>query len=294
MSKLKIEHGASKVRLVLLKTNIEDGISADIDLMCQWSENDRKYIINELLRFALTQDEDFLKYKAGLQRTHRGLPTPRSQHQNQTPIQPVMRDEGVLCMRVALHFQNLSRPLIEYRLLLSLGLSAACGIVLQSLYPVHDADPLLRLLALERPAIFHGLLWSYNLFLYSTPFLVFSILFSLAYIHFYDPKSDQVAGALPPYPDPLPARRPIYGAWRGPPAVEAEALSCSELALHLGARSVYGYLRGRGNRQWKDPGPDSSGPAPAFRISCQWTRNNDYRVWCWRSKATSAVRCERY
>lgn len=66
MSKLKIEHGASKVRLVLLKTNIEDGISADIDLMCQWSENDRKYIINELLRFALTQDEDFLKYKAGL------------------------------------------------------------------------------------------------------------------------------------------------------------------------------------------------------------------------------------
>ncbi len=66
MSKLKIEHGASKVCLVLLKTNIEDGISQDIDLMCQWSENDRKYIINELLRFALTQDEDFLKYKAGL------------------------------------------------------------------------------------------------------------------------------------------------------------------------------------------------------------------------------------
>jgi hypothetical protein len=66
MSKLKIEHGASKVHLVLLKTNIEDTISTDIDLMCQWSENDRKYIVNELLRFALTQDEDFLKYKAGL------------------------------------------------------------------------------------------------------------------------------------------------------------------------------------------------------------------------------------
>jgi hypothetical protein len=64
MSKLKIEHGASKVRLVLLKTNIEDSISNDIDLMCQWSDNERKYIINELLRFALTQEEDFLKYKA--------------------------------------------------------------------------------------------------------------------------------------------------------------------------------------------------------------------------------------
>ena len=64
MSKFKIEHGTSKVRLVLLKTNIEDSISNDIDLMCQWSDNERKYIINELLRFALTQEEDFLKYKA--------------------------------------------------------------------------------------------------------------------------------------------------------------------------------------------------------------------------------------
>ncbi len=66
MSKLKIEHGASKINLVLLKTNIEDGISSDIDLMAAWSDNERKYIVNELLRFALTQGEDFLKYKAGL------------------------------------------------------------------------------------------------------------------------------------------------------------------------------------------------------------------------------------
>jgi hypothetical protein len=66
MSKLKIEHGASKVNLVLLKTNIEDGISSDIDLMAAWSDNERKYIVNELLRFALTQNEDFMKYKAEL------------------------------------------------------------------------------------------------------------------------------------------------------------------------------------------------------------------------------------
>ncbi len=64
MSKLKIEHGASKINWVLLKTNIEESISHEIDLLCEWSENDRKYIVNELLRFALTQDEDFQKYKA--------------------------------------------------------------------------------------------------------------------------------------------------------------------------------------------------------------------------------------
>ncbi|HVJ06500.1 MAG TPA: hypothetical protein VM578_12570 [Candidatus Saccharimonadales bacterium] len=64
MSKLRIEHGASKITWVQLKTNIEESIATEIDLLCEWSENDRRYIINELLRFGLTQDEDFQKYKA--------------------------------------------------------------------------------------------------------------------------------------------------------------------------------------------------------------------------------------
>jgi hypothetical protein len=64
MSRLKIEHGASKVRWTLLKTNIEESLANDIDLMCQWSENDRKYVVNELLRFAIEQAEDFQRYKA--------------------------------------------------------------------------------------------------------------------------------------------------------------------------------------------------------------------------------------
>jgi hypothetical protein len=66
MSKLKIEHGASRVNLVLLKTNIEETIAQDIDLMATWSDNDRRYIVNELLRFALTHEEDFQKYKASV------------------------------------------------------------------------------------------------------------------------------------------------------------------------------------------------------------------------------------
>src|SRR4051794_32224056 len=64
MSKFKIEHGASKVSLVLLKTNIEDTVSNDIDLLATWSNNERRYIVNELLRFALAQEEDFQRYKA--------------------------------------------------------------------------------------------------------------------------------------------------------------------------------------------------------------------------------------
>lgn len=66
MSKFKIEHRASRINLVLLKANIEDTISQDLDLLATWSDNDRKYLVNELLRFALTQEEDFQRYKASL------------------------------------------------------------------------------------------------------------------------------------------------------------------------------------------------------------------------------------
>jgi hypothetical protein len=86
MSKFKIEHGASKVNLVLLKTNIEDTISQDIDLMSAWSNNDRKYIVNELLRFALAQDEEFLKYKAN--HTATSTRSANSAKPAPTPIKP--------------------------------------------------------------------------------------------------------------------------------------------------------------------------------------------------------------
>ena len=87
MSKFRIEHGASKINLVLLKTNIEDTISQDIDLLASWSSNDRKYIVNELLRFALTQEEDFLKYKANRNPTAAQITGgPKSAL---TPIKPV-------------------------------------------------------------------------------------------------------------------------------------------------------------------------------------------------------------
>ena len=66
-SQLQIEHGASKINWVILKTNIEESIATDIDRMCQWSNNDRKYVINALLRFALEQSEAFQEYKTQLE-----------------------------------------------------------------------------------------------------------------------------------------------------------------------------------------------------------------------------------
>jgi hypothetical protein len=105
-------------------------------------------------------------------------------------------------MRFRVYLQNIVRPLVEYRFLLSLGLSAACGIVLDSLFAINPANPFLRLIELKRPLIFQAMVWSYNAFLYSTPFIACSLLFSLLYVHLYRTELGLAAGALPPYTDP--------------------------------------------------------------------------------------------
>ena len=64
MSKLKIEKGASKVRRAPLKATIDGTVADDLEMMCEWSENDTSYIVNLLLGFAIAQSEDFQKYKA--------------------------------------------------------------------------------------------------------------------------------------------------------------------------------------------------------------------------------------
>ncbi len=64
MSKLKIEKGASKVRRAPLKATIDGAVADDLELMCEWSENESSYLVNLLLGFAIAQSEDFQKYKA--------------------------------------------------------------------------------------------------------------------------------------------------------------------------------------------------------------------------------------
>ncbi len=64
MSKLKIEKAASRVRRAPLKVTIDGSVSDDLELMCEWSENDSSYLVNLLLGFAIGQSEDFQRYKA--------------------------------------------------------------------------------------------------------------------------------------------------------------------------------------------------------------------------------------
>ena len=63
MSKFKIEKGVSRINRVKLQASIEEPVAAELALMCEWSNNDRNYVVNELLRFALSQDREFQAYR---------------------------------------------------------------------------------------------------------------------------------------------------------------------------------------------------------------------------------------
>jgi len=78
MSKLKIDHGVSRIRRAKLQASIDQSIAEDIESLAEWSNNEPQYIINQLLRFALAQEEEFQKYKAGLANTSRSSSTAKS------------------------------------------------------------------------------------------------------------------------------------------------------------------------------------------------------------------------
>ncbi|HEV2134282.1 MAG TPA: hypothetical protein VGR47_08460 [Terracidiphilus sp.] len=86
MGKLKIEKGASKVRREPLKVTIDGSVADDLKLMCDWSENDLSYVVNLLLDFAITQSEDFQKYK-----TERGAAPATARNEPRPGSDPVRR-----------------------------------------------------------------------------------------------------------------------------------------------------------------------------------------------------------
>jgi hypothetical protein len=66
MGKFKIEKGASRITRVKLQATIEESIAGDLSLMCEWSNNAKNYVVNELLRFAVAENSEFQAYKQSL------------------------------------------------------------------------------------------------------------------------------------------------------------------------------------------------------------------------------------
>ena len=102
--------------------------------------------------------------------------------------------------------QSLAHTLIAYRLALSLGVAAAASIVLHTIWPWPGTVPLLQCFAIERPYLYRVVAHGYDVFLFTTPFIVCSMFLSLVYVHVYRREIEATAGSLPPLPNPMSRR----------------------------------------------------------------------------------------
>lgn len=89
-----------------------------------------------------------------------------------------------------------SRGLVAYLL------ASATGLALYFKCPWPADDLMLRLIAMREPLIYEGLHGSYTLFLFTTPYIVYSFMLSGFYVFAWKPSKRIEAGELPPYPDP--------------------------------------------------------------------------------------------
>jgi hypothetical protein len=81
-------------------------------------------------------------------------------------------------------------------------LAMATGILLYFRMPFPAGNIFLQILALRAPAIYQGTFYSYNLFLFTTPYIAYLIVLSALYVSGLSIRRRIRAGKLPRYPDP--------------------------------------------------------------------------------------------
>ena len=86
--------------------------------------------------------------------------------------------------------------------LVAFVLAAATGMTLYFCMPFPEGNVFLRAIALRSPSAFEVLKYSYTLFLFSTPYIGYSVVLSGLYIFALKAKQRIRAGKLPLFPDP--------------------------------------------------------------------------------------------
>src|SRR5690349_15156749 len=94
--------------------------------------------------------------------------------------------------------------------------AAATWLALYFKAPFPQENLFLHLIALRSPVVFQGLKCSYTLFLFTTPYIVYSILLSGIYVFALRVRRRISPGRLPAYPDPRKRKRPFSRPRRGP------------------------------------------------------------------------------
>lgn len=86
--------------------------------------------------------------------------------------------------------------------LAAFALACGTGLALFYRYPFPSDDLLLRLVAVREPFIWEGIRLGYTLFLFTTPYILFSLVFSGLYVLALHPRERVSAIGLPEYSDP--------------------------------------------------------------------------------------------
>jgi hypothetical protein len=94
------------------------------------------------------------------------------------------------------------RILVEYRFVISVALAAIVSAIGLYAWPMPIEHPVLGLIALNRPAIFEGLSYTYAALWFTTPFFLINVVVSLAYIFVARTERSVTSSPLPPYPRP--------------------------------------------------------------------------------------------
>src|SRR5512146_2972491 len=67
MTRFKIVRNNTEEKKQLLQAKLSTSLVQDINLMCEWSGNEKSYVVGELLRYALSMETDFQTYKKSIE-----------------------------------------------------------------------------------------------------------------------------------------------------------------------------------------------------------------------------------
>ncbi len=139
------------------------------------------------------------------------------------------------------------RRAIENRSFLSFLLASALGTYLFVRFPFPGSAPILQLILTQRPAIFQGIRFSYIAMMFTTPWLLCSLLLSTLYIFFTRRKHKIVSAPLPRYPAPASRERlylvlgEVHHPKKREPAALPQWLAVPERGLYTGI-AIFGAI----------------------------------------------------
>lgn len=94
------------------------------------------------------------------------------------------------------------RLLLKHRAWVSGVVAGLVGFLARGVFPWRSEDPVLALVAVYQSTVYHALCLGYLTLLFTTPYLLKSVVAAVTYIFVRGRHAHAEANPLPPYPDP--------------------------------------------------------------------------------------------